>query len=183
MIITISGTPGSGKSTVAKAVAKALGFKHYSAGDFMREMAAERGITLAELQQQAEAEIETDREIDARTKKLAQAEDNFVIDSRLGFHFIPNAVKIFLKVDLKVAAERLFNDIKEGKRVSEKKYDSAEGVLEGIKRRMQSEIDRYQHYYGINHFDEKHYNFVLDTTHLKKEQVLEKVLVFIQRQK
>ena len=49
MIITISGTPGSGKSTVAKMIATKLGFKHYSTGDFMRQMAKERGISLEEL--------------------------------------------------------------------------------------------------------------------------------------
>ena len=35
MIIAISGKAGSGKSTIAKLVAKKLGLKHFSSGDFM----------------------------------------------------------------------------------------------------------------------------------------------------
>ena len=44
MKITLSGMVGSGKSTNAKLFAKELGYKHYSVGDLMREMAKERGI-------------------------------------------------------------------------------------------------------------------------------------------
>ena len=33
MIITISGLPGSGKSTIGKMLAKKLGYKFYSMGD------------------------------------------------------------------------------------------------------------------------------------------------------
>ena len=49
VIITVSGRPGSGKSTVAKSLAAKLNLDHVSAGDFMREMAAERNITVLEL--------------------------------------------------------------------------------------------------------------------------------------
>ena len=46
MIITISGIAGSGKSTVAKLLAKKLNCKHYSVGDFMRQIAKEKNIPL-----------------------------------------------------------------------------------------------------------------------------------------
>ena len=73
MIITISGAPGSGKSTVATFLAKALHLQHYSAGQFMRDMAKERGVTLVELQKEAqEDQGKIDKEIDARTKKLGK---------------------------------------------------------------------------------------------------------------
>ena len=49
MVITISGEPGAGKSTTAKLLAKKLSCKHYSTGDFMRDMAEERKISLLEL--------------------------------------------------------------------------------------------------------------------------------------
>ena len=48
MIITISGNPGSGKSTVAKIVVEKLGLKRVYAGGIMRELALDRGITLEE---------------------------------------------------------------------------------------------------------------------------------------
>lgn len=44
MIITISGYPGSGKSTIADIIAKKLKLKRYSVGNFRRELAKKRGI-------------------------------------------------------------------------------------------------------------------------------------------
>ncbi|PIN81309.1 cytidylate kinase, partial [Candidatus Woesearchaeota archaeon CG10_big_fil_rev_8_21_14_0_10_32_9] len=64
MKITISGNLGSGKSTVAKMLAKDLGYSHYSTGDFMRKMAEERGITLLELGKIAENDSSIDYELD-----------------------------------------------------------------------------------------------------------------------
>ena len=89
MIITISGIAGSGKSTVAKLLAKKLNYKHYSIGDFMRQIAKERKLTLLELSKQAEKDNSIDKELDKKQIELGKTKDNFVIDSRLGFHFCP----------------------------------------------------------------------------------------------
>ena len=88
MIVSISGRPGSGKSAVAKRVAEALEMGHVSAGDFMRELAAEQGMTILEFSRTAEDRETIDREIDARTVRFAEETDDFVIDARLGWHFI-----------------------------------------------------------------------------------------------
>ena len=48
MLITISGLPGSGKTTVARLVARELGLEHVYAGDIFRRQAEEHGLTLAE---------------------------------------------------------------------------------------------------------------------------------------
>lgn len=179
MIITISGSPGSGKSTVAKAVAKKLNLKHFSAGDFMREMASERGISLAELTSLSEKDVSIDREIDERTKSLI-GQDNFVIDSRLAFHFLPEAVKIFLKVDPKIAAKRIWKDV-EGKKRTAEEFASEDAVLKGILERQASEVMRYKEYYNIDFLDENNYDFVLDTSNLNIEQSIERVLDFISK--
>ena len=47
MIITISGKPGSGKSTVAKEAAKKLKLKYYCIGDFQRKIARKKSISLS----------------------------------------------------------------------------------------------------------------------------------------
>jgi len=49
MIVTIAGTPGSGKSTVVKKVAEALGYRMISTGDLRGQVAQERGMTIDEL--------------------------------------------------------------------------------------------------------------------------------------
>ena len=96
MIITVGGKAGAGKSTAAKNIAKKFGLKHYSSGDFMRQLAKERNITLLELSKLAEKDGSIDTEIDNRQIELGKKEDNFVIDGRLSAYFIPNSIKIFL---------------------------------------------------------------------------------------
>ncbi len=177
MIITISGTAGSGKSTVAKAVAKEFRLKHYSAGDFMRELASSKKISLIEIGRLAEKDVSIDRKIDECTKKLAK-EDNFVIDSRLAFHFLPKAIKIFLKVAPGIAAKRIWKDIKENKRGVER-FGSEKEVLAGILKRQNSEVKRYKKYYDLDYLDEKNYDFVLDTSKLNIEESIEETLKFI----
>ena len=46
MIMTISGMPGSGKSSVADFIAKKLNMKRYSAGDFRREIAIKNNLNI-----------------------------------------------------------------------------------------------------------------------------------------
>mgnify|MGYP003822174167 FL=1 len=48
MIISLSGAGGSGKSTIAMKLADKLGWPRYYIGGLRREMAARRGLTLAE---------------------------------------------------------------------------------------------------------------------------------------
>ncbi|MBU0540313.1 AAA family ATPase, partial [Patescibacteria group bacterium] len=64
MIITISGVPGSGKTTVAKILAERLGMKFYSMGDLRGKMATERGLTIDELNKLGETEAFTDNDVD-----------------------------------------------------------------------------------------------------------------------
>ncbi len=180
MIITISGTPGSGKSTVAKAIAKELNLKHYSAGDFMREMAESKGISLMELTRLSAKDPSIDKEIDERTKHLA-LKDKFVIDARIAFNFIPQAVKIFLKTDLKVAAQRTWKDITSQKRHTEQQLKSEKEVYDAIIERRKIEVERYKKWYNIDITDEKNYDFVLDTTKSTIEQSVQKVLEFVKK--
>ena len=54
MLITISGVPGSGKTTVARLVARALDLEHVYAGDIFRRQAEAAGLTLPEYLRRAE---------------------------------------------------------------------------------------------------------------------------------
>ncbi len=177
MIITISGVPGSGKSTVAKLVAQRLGFKHHSAGDFMREIAEKRGVSLLELGKIAEKDRSIDKELDERTIQLGKKEDNFVMDSRLAYNFIPESFKVFLMVDEKAAAKRIFSDIKSKKtgRKVEKESTTLAATLASIRKRKKSEQQRYRKYYGLNPYDTKQYDLVIDTTNLQPEGVAQKI--------
>ncbi len=176
MIITISGRPGSGKSTVARALAGRLGLPHMSAGDFMREMAAERGISVLELSKIAESDESIDREIDARSASLAAEDRSLVIDARLAWHFIPGSVKVFLDVRDDVAARRIFGD----HRGSEAENVDLAATRRSTAARAASEAQRYLAYYGIDYLDPDNYDLVVDTSEIDVEGVVDDIVAFIE---
>jgi predicted cytidylate kinase len=172
VIITISGRPGSGKSAVAARVADGLGFRHVSAGDFMREMAAERGLSILELSRSAEERNSIDSEIDTRTVRLAEESDDFVMDARLGWHFIPDSVKVFLEVSPETAAKRIY----EARRGSEHENITLADTLAAIESRTDSERRRYLTYYGLDYTDPDQFDLVIDTSDKTIDQVVEEIL-------
>ena len=177
MRITISGKAGSGKSTVAKFISEKLKLRHYSIGDLMRAMAAEKKISLLELNKQAETDKSIDFELDNKLKELGKTKNNFVVDGRLAAFFIPNAqARVFLDTDDKVRAERILKD----KRQQEKSASLKE-TIENIRKREGSEKKRYRKYYGIDYMDRKLYNFVIDTTKLNPDEVVELIIKFVNK--
>ena len=175
MKITIAGAPGSGKSTVAKELAKKLKFSHFSAGDFQRDMAKEMGITILELAEKAKETREIDEKTDSWVEAVGEADDNFVMDARLGFNFIPDSVKIFLDVSEDEAARRVFHDM----RKEEKENTSQAATYENIRKRKEAESKRYNEYYNLDYTNPDNYDLVIDTTSISVEEVVEKILEFI----
>lgn len=180
MIIVIGGEAGSGKSATAKLLAKKLKLKHYSNGDFMGKLAEERGISLLELSKLAEKDSSIDHALDERQIQLGKTQDNFVIDSRLGFHFIPNSIKIFLKADLNLRAKRILSDSKNRK---DEHNSSLEETKLNIKRREESENKRYKKYYAVEPYDEKNFDITINTTGLSVEETVSKMIDFIKKKK
>lgn len=178
MKIVISGMHGSGKDTIADLLAKKLKLKHYSVGGFRRKMAEERGMTLSEFNKLGEKEFFTDKEADDWQTNIGKNEDNFIIDGRISFHFIPDSIKIFLKVSPEEGAKRIMNANREGEKMANTKQ-----AIEMWNERMISDTARYKKYYNLNPFEEKYYDFVLDTTNIPIKEVLKKVLNFIETKK
>ncbi len=175
MIITISGTPGSGKSTLAKGLSKTLKIKHYSIGDLMKSLARKRGISLLKFSKLAETDKSIDKQLDDELLKLAKKK-NFVIDTRTGFFFIPDSIKIFLKCKTKVAAGRILKDVLKKKRKTESEIKTLRDAIKLVKKRTKSERKRYKKYYGIDFLKKKNYNIILDTTKLTKKETINKTL-------
>jgi len=179
MIITIGGKPGSGKSTVAKELAKKLSYRYYSIGDLRGQMAMERGLTIDQLNELGEKEAWTDTTVDDYTKKIGQTENNVVIDSWLAWHLIPQAVKIYLDVNAHEAARRIFAN----PRPDEERQPNANETKKLIERRYQQTLQRFRNIYQVETADLKNYDFIINTTNLTINQVLDKILAYLTTQK
>ena len=171
MKITISGVVGSGKSTVAKRIGNELNLDYFYVGQIMRDMAKERGISLDELTSIAKEDKSIDYELDEKQRELNNSNGNFVMDSRLGFHFIPDSYKVYLKVDIEEAANRIYNSGR-----NDQKYSSGAECLLRSKQRIESEKIRYKQCYGIEFGDESVFDKVIDTTHMSIDKVVEEIL-------
>jgi cytidylate kinase len=161
-IITITGLPGSGKSSAAKGVARALGYDHVSSGDLFRKMAADRGLSVEAINIAAETQKEIDLEVDKWIEKLGRERSGFVIDSRIAFHWIPESFKVFLDLDLLKGAERTFAQIQREGRTSQA-GSSVEEIYQNTVRRLESEKKRYWDLYAVDYTDTSHFNLVVDT--------------------
>jgi cytidylate kinase len=178
MIVTISGLPGSGKSTIGRMLAERLGYRFYSIGDLRGKWAVERGITINDLNELGERHDWTDIKADEYQQALGEREDDFVIDGRLSFHFIPNSFKVFLSVKMSEGARRIIKD---------KRPDERSGSLSELKKslelRVKSDDKRYRHLYGIDFRDRRNYDLVIDTTGIKPGEVVEKIKLAIKERK
>ncbi len=179
-IITITGFPGSGKSSTAKNVALRLGYEHFSSGDMFRKMAAERGLSIEEINFTAEKQKEIDFEVDKLLEKMGKEKNNFVIDSRTAFHWIPSSFKVFLDLDPRTAAERTFAQISEEGRASQT-GSSVDEVYENTLKRVESERKRYMSLYDIDITDKTNFDLVVDTKVNNLEEVVKIVAAAYQK--
>ncbi len=176
MIISISGTPGSGKSTIAKFLETKLKMPRYYIGGLMREYAKEHNMALEELNDLCLKDSKVDKDMDSYQAKLGKDKDNFIIEGRTSWHFIPKSLKIFVYVEPEEAARRIFKDESER---NEKKYRSVEQMKHAILERMTNDSERYRKYYGIDVYEPSNYDVVIDTTGLTIEHACEKVLEIV----
>ncbi|MES2930162.1 MAG: cytidylate kinase family protein [Patescibacteria group bacterium] len=178
-IITINGSLGSGKSSTAKRIAEILNYRHVSGGDFMRSLAAERNVSLEELSAIAETDPSIDEALDEQNRKIGEKSD-IIIDSRLGFHFIPQSFKVLLTLDPAIAAQRILADSKVNpnrQRETRDAFDTVENIINSIEERLASERKRYKELYGIaDHRNPKNFDLVINTSDIPLEVVSQKII-------
>ena len=186
MIITISGNPGSGKSTIAKIMVDKLGLERVYVGGVMRELAREKKMNISELMQYAKTHPEIDKEADLKAaelaRKLEKAGNDVVVEGRMQFHFIPESIKIYVKVEPDEGALRIWKEIqnKDAHNLrNEGKVTSLEEMKLSTKNRETEDALRLKNLYNVDFRDESNYDHVVDSTHISAMQAAEKVIELI----
>ncbi|MCD6235521.1 MAG: cytidylate kinase family protein [Thaumarchaeota archaeon] len=172
IVICISGFAGSGKSTLGRRLAEALGLRYVSGGDGLKMLAVERGYRPggAEWWETDEGfkfleerlrNPDFDKEVDRKLLELAEG-GGVVIDSWVLPWLYKNGFNIWLKARPEVRARRL----------SKRSKVSFDEALEMLKKRDRESAELYKKLYGVDlGKDFEPFHLVLDTSDLDEEAV------------
>jgi len=170
-IIAVSGDIGSGKSSIAAALKEITAFSVISTGKIQRAIAERRGVTTLELNKISQIDRSIDNEIDSYVIEIGKTGDKLIIDSRLAWHFIPSAYKVFLSVAPEIGAERVFSASRR-----DENNPSLVLTLENNLKRQAFEDQRFYDLYAINFRSRDNYDLVIDTSHEAPETVAKKII-------
>ena len=169
-IITVSGLPGSGTTTVCDQLCARLGWAYVNAGAVFRKLAQEAGLSLAEFGQRAEADGRIDRQLDERMVAQARVRAPVVVEGRLtgwmAHRYRLAAGKVWLAAAPEVRAGR----------VAQREGGTTAEVLVGMRRREASEVLRFRAHHGINLGDLSIYDVVIATDDMGVEAVVERIV-------
>lgn len=168
MIITISGAPGTGTTTLARGLSSALGTRWINSGELFRKIASEKNLSVKDLNRLAERGPEIDYLVDDAQKAMAR-EGSGVFEGRLSGHLLPADLRIMLKASIRVRAER----------IAKRESKLAEDALQEIRSREESEARRYKKYYNVALGDWSIYDLIVDTGKFDDRETLEIVLAAV----
>ena len=177
MRITISGPPGSGKTTACNRLSEILGLKAVVFGKIFRELAAEKHLSLIEFGELAEKDPSIDQAIDNKILEIARENENIILESRLSAYMLSRnsipAFKIYLGASPEVRMSRI--GVREGQTLEEAKKETIE--------RQASEAKRYMMYYNIDINDMSVYDLVVNTDELDPDGVIDTIMKAIEGRK
>jgi len=166
--------PASGKSTIAKEVAKRYGLKYLCGGDVLKEMAIARGYRPSgeewwdteegmKFLEERKVNQDFDREVDRRIVKSIE-EGGVVVTSYTAPWLTKAGVKVWLKASAEARARRMAD--RDGVR-----YDMA---LQIVLKRDSENIALYRHIYGFELGEDLSvFDLIIDTENLSSGEVVE----------
>lgn len=167
MIITISGTSGSGKSSVGRALGARLGIPHIDIGDIFREQARRHDMDVIAFGNFAKTHPEIDNQIDDALLAHASAGRDIIIQARLSglltkMHNIP-AYRVWITAAPEVRAGR----------VAAREGIAPADALHKVTARDRGDTVRYKQTYGLDLNDTSFYNAVIHSDNRSVEQIVD----------
>lgn len=172
-IISLSGELASGKGTASLILAEQLNYGIYRNGEYFRKLAKEMNMDVTTFNEYVKKHPEIDMQIEKSAADYAKTNDNFIIDARLGFYAVPESFKVYLTVDIDVAAKRAFND---PNRKNTENFNTVEEQKQDIIKRYKMENERYWELYHVRKEDLSNYDLVIDTTNLTPRETADKII-------
>ena len=157
--IAISGKSGCGNTTVSTLLSEKLGIKliNYT----FRQLAAEKGLTLAQVIEKAKTDDSFDIFVDTHQVELARQE-SCVLGSRLAIWMLKEAdLKVYLYASDETRASRIFN--REGGDIKEIKKFTA--------MRDSEDSRRYLKLYNIDNNKYDFSDLIIDTAKYNPEEI------------
>jgi len=174
-MISIAGDLGSGKSTVAKRLAETLNYSYFSTGSLFRKLAAERGLDVLQLNILSETDKSIDKYVDDKLIAINNgSEMNYVLDSRMAWHFVPKSFKIYATVKPEIAAQRVLDD---KTRFNEPSASDLQERIKTLLERQNVENRRYKDIYGVDCCDLANYDLVIDTSDYSVDELTKQILM------
>lgn len=168
-IITISGTPGSGKSTIGILLKNRLNMNYVYSGQIFRETAKKYKMSLEEFGRFCEDNEEIDKELDDRQLEILKKGD-VILEGRLaGWIAYQNnipALKITINADIETRVKRIIE--REDGDYNKRKNE--------IIRREKSEHKRYRKYYDIDITDDSIYDLVIDSADKTPDEIVDIII-------
>jgi len=177
-VIVVSGPPGSGSTTVAKALAKRLCYRYFVPGKLHKK--------LSKSKKESKAALEVWHTKKGMSRKIHEKRDRLqikeakkgriVICGKLSIHFLRKLsnCKIWLDVPLKMRARR----------TAKRDGISVKKATKEISERQHIEQREWKRIYGFNYFYQKKIaDLVIDSSGLTLKQTMNKILKFIKSKK
>ena len=173
-VVTISGLPGSGTTTISTLLEKKTKIPYIYAGEIFRKMAKKYGMSLEDFGNYCEKNKEIDEELDRNQLKILE-KGNVILEGRIAgwiaYRNNINSLKVILEADLDTRAKRIVK--RENGDINKRKQE--------IEKREKSEATRYKNYYDIDLFDTSIYDLVIDSSDKNPEEIVEIILKKIKK--
>jgi cytidylate kinase len=172
IVICISGMAGTGKSTLAKKLAKRYHLKYYSGGDALKALAAEEGYDASQLGwwessvglkflKQRQGDTTFDKAVDSKLLEYAE-KGNVLLDSWTMPWLVKKGFKIWLMASMEKRAQR----------VAERDRMTVEKAVHVLKEKEERTKAIYKQLYGFTLGEDfKPFDLILDTEDINAEEV------------
>lgn len=161
--ITIFGLSGTDTRPVGKMLAESLGYTFLSSEQLFKRKADELGIEFSKFEEFCRRNPKYNLNLDRSIAEFGRNNDNFVMESRLAYHFIPDSKKVKLICSYYSRIRRVADKHKMPFSIASKKTNEIES----------SAAKRHRKFYGIKKLaPDNKFDLIIETTRMSTSEIV-----------